>query len=111
MKQLPVELPPSQADIEASRIIRRHATPIVERAGKALTFAADAKPLLLGAPIYWLSSRSLITSAMGSADCRSARSSKEWSRAHALTPPFAPPFRPSIESAVRSIVKSDVATS
>jgi|SRR5690242_8588827 membrane-associated phospholipid phosphatase len=57
MKGLSVELPPSQADIEASRIIRRHATPIVERAGKALTFAADEKPLLLGALLYWLYSR------------------------------------------------------
>jgi len=57
MKGLPVELPPSRADMEASRIIRRHATPIVERAGKALTFAADERPLLLGAVLYWLYSR------------------------------------------------------
>jgi undecaprenyl-diphosphatase len=57
MKRPPIELPPSEPDKAASRIIRRHATPIVERAGKALTFAADEKPLLLGALLYWLYGR------------------------------------------------------
>jgi undecaprenyl-diphosphatase len=51
---LPVELPPSQPDIAISRLIRRHATPVVERAGKVLTVAADEKPLLAAALLYWL---------------------------------------------------------
>jgi undecaprenyl-diphosphatase len=54
---LPIELPPSHADIVTARSIRRHATPLMERAGKVVTFAADEKPLLVGAVLYWLFSR------------------------------------------------------
>ena len=54
---LPVELPPSETDIAASRAIRRHATPVIERANKLLTFAADERPLLAAALLYWLYSR------------------------------------------------------
>jgi undecaprenyl-diphosphatase len=52
-----IDLPPARADIATSRAIRRHATPIVENAGKALTLMADEKPLLAGALLYWLYSR------------------------------------------------------
>jgi undecaprenyl-diphosphatase len=55
---LPIELPPSQVDIVTSRAIRRRATPLIERAGKVVTFAADEKPLLAGAVLYWLFGRS-----------------------------------------------------
>jgi membrane-associated phospholipid phosphatase len=54
---LPIELPPSHVDIATSRLIRRHATPFMERAGKVVTFAADEKPLLAGAVLYWLYGR------------------------------------------------------
>jgi undecaprenyl-diphosphatase len=54
---LPIELPPSHADIVTARAIRRHATPLMERAGEVITFAADEKPLLAGALLYWLFSR------------------------------------------------------
>jgi undecaprenyl-diphosphatase len=54
---LPIELPPSRPDIVTSRLIRRHARPLAERAGKVLTLAADEKPLLAGALLYWLYSR------------------------------------------------------
>jgi undecaprenyl-diphosphatase len=55
--RLPVELPPSEPDMAAARLIRRHATPAVERANKLLTFAADEKPLLVAALLYWFYSR------------------------------------------------------
>jgi undecaprenyl-diphosphatase len=51
------ELPPTRADMAASRVFRQHATPSVEKIGKALTLAADEKPLLAGAVLYWLYSR------------------------------------------------------
>src|SRR6185437_8133928 len=57
---LPIKLPPSRADIATSRSIRRHATPVIERAGKVITFAADEKPLLACAVLYWFYSRSSI---------------------------------------------------
>src|SRR5581483_1823506 len=52
-----INLPPTRADIATSRAIRRHATPVIENAGKALTLAADERPLLAGALLYWLYSR------------------------------------------------------
>ena len=59
---LPIELPPSDADLVTAQVIRRHATPLVERAGKVITFAADEKPLLAAALLYWLYSRGAATS-------------------------------------------------
>jgi membrane-associated phospholipid phosphatase len=53
-RHLPIGLPPTGVDLETSRLIRRHATPTVERAGKAITFAADEKLILAGAFVYWL---------------------------------------------------------
>lgn len=54
---VPVVLSPSRPDIAVSRAIRRHATPLVERVDKAITFLADEKPLLGAALTYWLYSR------------------------------------------------------
>jgi undecaprenyl-diphosphatase len=56
-RSLSFELPPTQVDIVVSRAIEHHATPLVERAGKVLTIAADEKPLLAAALTYWIYSR------------------------------------------------------
>jgi undecaprenyl-diphosphatase len=50
---LPIELPPTRADVLTAEVIKRHASPLAEHVEKLLTFAADEKPLIAAAVLYW----------------------------------------------------------
>jgi undecaprenyl-diphosphatase len=53
----PVEVKPTEADVEIAQAIAHHATPLPEEIARALTWGADEKVLLVLAAIGWMASR------------------------------------------------------
>jgi undecaprenyl-diphosphatase len=56
-RRAPLALPPLEAERAFSRMVKRQATPFTQEIFKILTFAADEKPLVVAAALYWCFTR------------------------------------------------------
>jgi undecaprenyl-diphosphatase len=54
----PVEVKPTDADVEIARTIAHHTSPVPEEIGRALAWGADEKVLLVLAAVGWMASQS-----------------------------------------------------
>jgi undecaprenyl-diphosphatase len=55
--RLPIRVPPTRLDLRIARFFKGCATPATERTYQVLTYAADEKPLLVAAFLYWITAR------------------------------------------------------
>src|SRR6185312_10707179 len=56
-RPIPVEVKPTEADVEIAQGIAHHTSPVPEEIGRALAWGADEKLLLVLAAIGWMASR------------------------------------------------------
>jgi undecaprenyl-diphosphatase len=56
-RPIPVEVKPTEADVEIGQGIAHHTSPVPEKIGRALAWGADEKLLLVLAAIGWMASR------------------------------------------------------